>query len=136
MTEFEILDLVGAVQSDQIAVITQLISLHLAIVVGIFYFLYRSGIVMKLGIALLYTLGYAMIIGLIVNTSGQLGAARADLLAIKQANGRLSASGEMLLVQTDISPANWVSLVSNVVFIVLWLGTIGFLFFWKRPGDR
>jgi hypothetical protein len=135
MSEYELLSLLSAIQAEQTIIIAQIVSLHLAMVVGIFYFLHRSGVAMKLAILALYTLGYAMFIGLLSNLSLQIVGARQDLIAIAEGGARLSGLGYATLQQTTAALHNWVSLIANITFLVLWLGTVSFLFFWKRPKE-
>jgi hypothetical protein len=132
MSEYEVLSLLGMIQGEQTVIIAQIVSLHLAMIVGIFYFLHRSGIVMKIAVLAVYTLGYALFIGLLSNLSLQLLGARADLIAITERGERLSGLGYATLQQTTAVLHNWVSLVANVTLLVLWLGTVSFLFFWKK----
>jgi hypothetical protein len=135
MSEHEILSLLNDVRSDQTTVIAQILSLHLAMIVGIFYFLHRSGLRMRLAVFLLYTLGYALHLGLIWNASQLIVGVRNDLIAIAQSGERLSGIGYAALQQTSAAFTNWVAVVGNISFVVLWLGTTYFLFFWKRPSD-
>jgi hypothetical protein len=133
MSEYEVLTILSAIQGEQTVIVAQIVSLHLAMIVGIFYFLHRSGLVMKLAVLAVYTLAYALFIGLLSNLSLQLLGARADLIAITESGGRLSGLGNATLQQTSTILHNWVSLIANVTFLVLWVGTVAFLFFWRRP---
>jgi hypothetical protein len=135
MSEYEILALLSAIQGEQTVIIAQIVSLHLAMIVGIFYFLHRSGLVMKIAVLGLYTLSYALFIGLLSNLSLQLLGARADLIAITERGEQLSGIGDATLQQTAAALHNWVSLIANITLLVLWMGTVAFLFFWRRPKD-
>ena len=135
MSEYEVLSLLGAIQGEQTVIIAQIVSLHLAMIVGIFYFLHRSGLVMKVAVLAVYTLAYALFIGLLSNLSLQLLGARADLISITEDGRGLSGLGDATLQQTTAVLHNWVSLVANIMLLVLWIGTVAFLFFWKRPRE-
>ena len=135
MSEYEVLSLLGAIQGEQTVIIAQIVSLHLAMIVGIFYFLHRSGLVMKVAVLAVYTLAYALFIGLLSNLSLQLLGARADRISITEDGGELSGLGDATLQQTTAVLHNWVSLVANIMLLVLWIGTVAFLFFWKRPRE-
>lgn len=135
MSEYEILDVVVGLSAEQTAVLVQLVNLHMAMVVGIYYFLHRSGLAMKCAIALLYTLGFAMHLGMLLNQSELIVGARRDLIAITESGERLSNVGFTFLSQTGGVFDSWVSLVANASIIALWFGTLAFLFFWKRPKD-
>jgi hypothetical protein len=136
VSEYEILDVLSSVQGAQTVIIGQIVSLHLALVVGIFYFLHRSGWAMKIAVFALYTLGYALHIGLLSNLTLQLLGARQDLIGIAASGDHLSGIGAATLQQTEAVLHNWVSAIANLTFLVLWLGAGAFLFFWKRPADR
>lgn len=135
MSEYEVLTLLNDVRSDQTVVIAQILSLHLAMIVGVFYFLHRSGLRMKIAVFLLYTLGYALHLGLIWNASQLAIGVRNDLIAIAESGERLSGIGYAALQQTNAAFTNWVSVVGNIAFLMLWFGTAYFLFFWRRPHD-
>ena len=50
MSEAEILSLLENYTEQQTQLIIQVVSLHFALVVGVFYFLHRSGLAMKLAV--------------------------------------------------------------------------------------
>lgn len=133
MSEFEVLSLLAAVRADQAATIAQIVSLHLAMVAGIFFFLHRAGLPMKIGVFLLYSLGYALFLGLIWQSSLQVVAIRAELIARMDAGQDLTRLGYAAFQEIGPSFVNWVSIVANLSFVLLWFGTLYFLFFWKRP---
>jgi hypothetical protein len=133
MSEYEILDLYASATADQTAIIGLLISLHFAMIVGIFYFLHRSGWAMKAAILVLYTLGYALLIGLMFNQSAMVFGASRDLIALTEAGSRLTGVGYTALQQA--SDESWVNIVATVALLALWFGTVFFLFFWKRPKE-
>lgn len=114
MSEYEILDLLASIAADQTAVIAQLVSLHLAMVVGIYYFLHRSGLAMKIALFVLYTLGFAMLVGMMANQSQLIVGARQDLFAIAESGARLSSMGNAMMAQTGGVLTSWVSLVANI----------------------
>src|SRR5262245_19475809 len=93
MSEYEILDLLTAVRADQASIIAQIVSLHLAMVAGVYFFLNRSGWRMKAAVFVLYSLGYALFLGLIWQSSLQVTAIRAELVALAEGGQRLSAIG-------------------------------------------
>jgi len=130
MSEYEILSLYGAATADQTAVFSLLISLHLALIVGVFYFLHRSGLVMKLAVFALYTLAFALLLGLLYNQSSLLLAAGRDLIAIAETGQRLTAMGYAALNQTRAE--SWVNIVTSIALWALWGGAAYFLIFWKK----
>lgn len=131
MSEAEILSLLESYTGQQVQLIIQVISLHFALVVAVFYFLHRSGRAMKLAVFILYSLGNALFLGLIYNLSLKVVAARQDLVAVREGGAELSAISQTIL--NDIQPfTNMTSVIANVSFVALWFGAIYFLFFWKK----
>lgn len=134
MTEAEILQLLESYTEQQTQLIIQVVSLHFALVVAVFYFLHRSGLIMKVAIFALYTLGNALFLGLIYNLSIKVVAARNDLLALQSNGTELSTIS--LSVLNNLQPyVNIASIIANISFVALWIGAVYFLFFWKRPKD-
>ncbi len=136
MTEYEILTLLSEIRSNQTTLLAQIVSLHFAMIVAIFYFLHHSGLRMKLAVFVFYSLGYALHLGLIYETSVQVFAARADLLNLLQSEQGLSSIGQTAFRESDAAFTNWVAIVGNISFLALWAGVVYFLFFWKRPKEQ
>ena len=131
MSEAEILGLLESYTAQQTQLIIQVVSLHFALVVAIFYFLHRSGLAMKFAVFALYTLGNSLFLGLIYNISLKVVAARQDLVTLQQGGASLSAVSQTVL--TSLQPyTNFVSIIANVAFVALWAGAVYFLFFWKK----
>lgn len=131
MSEYEILSLLENYTEQQMQLIVQVVSLHFALMVAVFYFLHRSGLIMKLAVFGLYTLGYSLFLGLIYNLSIEVVAAQQDLVALRQGGDDLSAISQAAL--NDLRPfVNVASVIGNTAFLALWAGAIYFLFFWKK----
>jgi hypothetical protein len=131
MSEAEILTLLDKYTEQQTQLIIQVVSLHFALMVAVFYFLYRSGLVMKLAVFALYTLGNSLFLGLIYQLSLRSVAARQDLIELQQGGAELSTISQVVL--NSLQPyTNVVSIIANVSFVALWLGAVYFLFFWKK----
>lgn len=131
MSEAEILQLLENYTEQQTQLIIQIVSLHFALVVAVFYFLHRSGLAMKLAIFALYMLGNTLFLGLIYNLSLKVVAARTDLLALQARGVELSAMSNTVL--DNLRPfINAASLIANISFVALWIGAVYFLFFWKK----
>lgn len=131
MSEAEILSLLENYTEQQMQLIIQVVSLHFALVVAVFYFLHRSGLAMKLAVFALYSLGNLLFLGLIYNLTLKVVAARTDLSEMRQAGIELSAISRTVL--DHIPPfSNIASLVANTAFVALWIGAIYFLFFWNK----
>jgi hypothetical protein len=131
MTEAEILTLLESYTEQQTQLIVQVVSLHFAVVVAVFYFLHRSGLPMKLAAFVLYTLGNSLFLGLIYNLSIKVVAAQQDLLALQTEGAELSTISQTVLA--NLRPfVNTTSFIANTAFLALWAGAIYFLFFWKK----
>ncbi len=131
MTEAEILQLLEGYGDQQMQLIVQVVSLHFALMVAVFYFLHRSGLAMKVAVFALYSLGNALFLGLIYNLSGKVVAGRHDLLAMQERGVELSAISQSVLA--NLRPyTNVASWVADIAFAALWIGAVYFLFFWKK----
>lgn len=135
MTEFEVLDLLASIRATQAALIAQIVSLHLVMIVGIFYFLHRSGLRMKIAVFVLYSLGYALHLGMIWQMSTQIAGARVDFDRMMASGERLGGMAMAMYSITSDAYVNWVSIIANISFVVLWFVTAYFMFLWKRPRD-
>lgn len=134
MSEHDALELLLAIEESQRGMIAQVISLHLVMVAAVFYFLHRSGLGMKIAVFVLYALGNAMYVTMVYNASVKLVGAREQLAALREL-GPVSPITNAVLVSAGPSWTNTAAVVGNVSFLALWLGTIYFLFFWKRPKE-
>jgi hypothetical protein len=131
MTEAEILTLLESYTEQQMQLIIQVVSLHFALVIAVFYFLHRSGLIMKFAVFGLYTIGNLLFLGLIYNLSLKVVAVRQDLLALQERGVELSAISQTVL--DNLRPfINVASMMANIAFVALWIGAVYFLFFWKK----
>ena len=102
-------------------------------VVAIYYFLHQAGIRMKLFAFAIYTCGMLAYLGMMLLESNVGVGALEALRAIPPA-------AQSLPTQHYLSVrASWVgvtaSLLLNLIFCVLWLGTGYLLFFWRKPAE-
>jgi multisubunit Na+/H+ antiporter MnhG subunit len=134
MSEHELLELLQSYDDAQQSSIAQVISLHLVMIAAVFYFLHRSGLIMKLAVFVLYALGNAMYVALMYNVSHRIVGTREELAALA-ASETASPITEAVLRHTGESWSNAQAIITNVSFLALWLGTTYLLFFWKRPKD-
>lgn len=135
-SEAETLQLLDSYSNAQTAILAQVISLHFALIVAVFYFLHRSGVVMKLAVFVLYTLGYALYFGLLHNLSIRVIAARADLQRMRDATGKVSNIADTVLYTASSEYWNWVSVVAITALAALWFGAVYFVFVWKPHPAR
>ncbi len=134
MSEHEILQLLQSYDDAQQNSIAQVISLHFVMIAAVFYFLHRSGLIMKLAVFVLYALGNAMYVALMYNVSHRIIGARQELAALAGSE-TASPITEAVLRNTGEAWSNTQAVITNVSFLALWLGTTYLLFFWKRPKD-
>ena len=130
MTEAEILDQVIAARAALDATISQVIGLTVAMVVGAYYFLHRSSLGVKIGVFLLYALGWLVMASSAGIASRLLLGLYADLGALA-ARGPVSAASANVM-QTMREPLGAVYMVAtNIGASLLLVGAFVFLFFWK-----
>ncbi|GEM_PF-1143229 len=135
MTEAQLLEAFQTTMDAQITLLSQIVALHLAMIVGIYYFLGRAGIGLKLFAFFVYTVSYGTFLSLSL---------LASVIAywIDAAADRRLAAGAESGVLSLISALNssWLAyggaIFANVMLIGLWFGTGYFLFFYKSraPG--
>jgi len=133
MSELDLLNLArscGQIISSDFA---QVITITFAMVVAIYYFLHQAGIRMKIFAFTIYTIGVLAYLGMmLVESSVILGAVQA-LRAIPPAE-QAQATQNYLGIR-----ASWVGVTSsillNLVYWILWLGTGYLLFFWRKPSE-
>lgn len=129
MTEAEILDQVIAARSYLDLTISQVIGLTVAMVVGVYYFLHRSGWMVKVGVFLLYALGWFVMASSAGITSRHLLGLYSELAALA-AQGPVSAASANVM-QTMREPLGAAYMVAtNIGASLLLLGAFVFLFFW------
>lgn len=109
----------------------QVITITFAMVVAIYYFLHQAGIRMKLFAFTIYTCGMLAYLGMMLMESG-VG------LGAQQALSAIPVTAQDLPTQSYLGlRSSWVGTTStillNLVYWVLWLGTGYLLFFWKKP---
>ena len=80
---------------------SQIIAIHFALIVGIYYFLHKSFIILKLIAHILYTVGFIALLGPFIWESNHIRAISEELLR-KQSEGTLSAVGRSLLSENAL----------------------------------
>lgn len=135
MTEYELLELFTMARSQLDNAIAQTITLNFALVVAIFYFLHRSGLVLKIGVFALYAIGWFVTV-----SSGSLAATQmvgiiSDLQLLEQ-DGNAGSATAMLLATLNSSYNTAYVIAANAANFLLLIGAFLFLFFWKPPADR
>src|SRR5262245_39227111 len=133
MSELDLLNLArscGQIISSDFA---QVITITFAMVVAIYYFLHRAGIRMKIFAFIIYTIGILAYLGMMLLESSVILGALTALRAIPAAE-LAPPTQNYLSVR-----ASWVgitaSILLNLVYWILWLGTGYLLFFWRKPSE-
>lgn len=131
MSELDLINLGRAATANEVSWFAQIITINFAMVVGIYYFLHRARLGMKLFAFFAYTLGMLLYLGeMLVEAS-----MRATVLIALRA-----VPHPLLMTQEYIGLAqSWLGIATTVLFNgalwVLWLGMIYLLFFWRRGED-
>jgi hypothetical protein len=131
MSELDLLNLARSCGQSINSEFAQVITITFAMVVAIYYFLHQAGIRMKVFAFVIYTIGVLSYLGMMLMESGVAIGVIAALRAIPA--GQRSQPTLMYLGVRE----SWVGITStillNLVYWILWLGTGYMLFFWKKP---
>jgi hypothetical protein len=132
MNEVQLLELFSGYRTQMDTALAQTIGISSALVVGIYYFLHRSGIAMKIAIFVLFALGWFISVSSGALAAQQLSGVVHDLVAL--AGKEEVGQSTMLLLETLRSPTNTAYVVAaNAVNFLMLIGGFLFLFFWKPP---
>jgi hypothetical protein len=133
MSELDLLNLArscGEIISSDFA---QVITITFAMVVAIYYFLHQAGIRMKIFAYTIYTIGILAYLGMMLLESNVATGALEALRAIPAAE-QARPTQHFLAVR-----ASWVGITAtiliNLAYWILWLGTGYLLFFWRKPSE-
>lgn len=131
LSELDLIQLAQEGRAQLSALIGQTIAINFAMVIGIYYFLNRASLMLKLASFVLYSLGMAMYFGLMIVQSILLVGITTGLRALP-AEG-LSPIGQAQLAFYDSPAFDFFTIITNVFMWVLGLVVIYLLFFWKKP---
>ncbi|MEM6748688.1 MAG: hypothetical protein AAF608_14825 [Pseudomonadota bacterium] len=130
MTEAELIEIYGTARTQLDAAITQLIALNFALIIGVYYFLHRANIPMKLSVFLIYLFGWITFGSSATFSGEQIEGAAQDLVALRE-TGPVSISTEKLLSAWSSTGAIIYLIALNAVNLMLVISAIFVLFFWK-----
>jgi len=133
MSQLDILNLARSCGQSMSSDFAQVITITFAMVIAIYYFLHQAGIRMKIFAFTIYTCGMLAYLGMMLLESGL-------ALGVQKALRAIPVTAQELPTQYYLGiPSSWVGTTStilfNLVYWVLWLGTGYLLFFWKKPGE-
>jgi hypothetical protein len=133
MSELDLLNLARSCGQTISSDFAQIITITFAMVVAIYYFLHQAGIRMKVFAFTIYTIGILAYLGMMLLESN-VGTGAAEALRAIPAAEQSRPTQYYLGVK-----GSWVGMTSsillNLVYWVLWLGTGYLLFFWKKPHE-
>ena len=133
LSELDLIQFLEAARANMAALIGQAIALDFAMVIGIYYFLNRAGLVLKLGSFVLYSLGSLMYFGFMITQSNGILAARTALRELPAEV--LSPVGQAQLAFSNSPISDIFTIVTNLSIWSLGLIVIYLLFFWKKTED-
>jgi hypothetical protein len=137
MGEAELFSIISEAQTQIAGLFGQIISINLAMIVGIYYFLRRGSLGLRLFAYIVYLIGMFRFLGLMLIQSNVAVGGLEGLRALP--SDHLSRPAQRLLVVSD----SWIgigsSAVGNIAFWVLLIGVTYLLFFWKdheKAGEK
>lgn len=133
MSEFQVLQIVESAMAQIIVLIGHIITINLAMMVALFYFLNRASLPLKIASFVLYTLGSLMFLLLAIRESNVSAGAKATLESLKPET--LSPLTRSMLTFSDSPISIALNMMVNASFWALWIGVIYLLFIWKRRAD-
>jgi hypothetical protein len=133
MGETELLTIITEGHAHIAGLFGQVISINLAMIVGIYYFLRRGSLGLRLFAYLVYLIGMFLFLGLLLIESNVLVGALESLRDLSFES--LSRPTQRLLAVSDSWLGTASRAVSNIAFWVLLIGVTYLLFFWKGRSD-
>jgi hypothetical protein len=134
MSEADLLSIVRDGHVHMASLFGQIISINLAMIIGIYYFLRRSTLGFRLFAYVVYLIGMFMFFGLLVFESNVLLGAVDGLRAFP--GDHLSAPARHVIALSDSWVGTTSSLLGNAAFWVLLIGVTYLLFFWKDQPEK
>lgn len=131
MGEADLINLGRSITANEVSWLGQVITINFAMVVGIYYFLNRAGLALKIFAFIAYMLGMLLYLGEMLIESG----VKTQVLASLQSMHALSPIGQTYI---GVS-ASWLGTVTivlfNTAFWILPIGIFYLLFFWRKDSE-
>ncbi|MFT3722879.1 MAG: hypothetical protein QM773_04760 [Hyphomonadaceae bacterium] len=131
MGEAEIFETVRSTNAQIVALYAQFISINFAAIAGIYLFLNRATLPLKLVAFGVYLVGSLMFVGLMLEESNIKRVALAELAALPA--GQLSGLSSGLLALHDSWLFNATAILLNAGLWILILGVGWLMFVWRKP---
>ena len=131
MTESDLLNLGRSITANEVSWFAQVITITLAMIVGIYYFLGRAGLAMRIFAFAAYLIGTLFYLGEILVESN----VKRIVLQQLKALPRPSAVAQAYVGVNDSWLGHLTANLFNGAFWVLAAGIFYLLFFWRRSGD-
>jgi len=132
MPEYDILRLAQAIIANQYSILAQIIGLNTAMVVANFVFLHRTRRALRGFVFFMYTIGFAIYVGILISDSLQIEAVEAALRAL-ETSGELSILGQGFLSETRMHVGQVINFLTQIGLGFLWISMLLFIFFWTPP---
>ena len=132
MGESDLLNLGRSITANEVSWLGQVITINFAMVVGIFYFLNRAQLPLKIFAFVAYFLGMLLYLGeMLIESSVKL-----QVLNSIRALPSLSRIAQQYIGVNDSWLGQTTIVLFNGAFWILAIGVFYLLFFWKREPDR
>ncbi|HSC20033.1 MAG TPA: hypothetical protein VLC74_14095 [Rhizomicrobium sp.] len=132
MAETDLLNLGRSITANEVSWLGQVITINFAMVVGIYYFLNRAGLALKIFAFVAYLLGMLLYLGEMLIESGL----KRQVFDSLQAMHNLSPIARTYLGVNQSWLGNLTSVFFNGAFWILTIGTFYLLFFWRKSADN
>jgi len=128
MTEADLINLGRSIAANEVSWMGQVITVNFAMVFGIFYFLNRAQLPLKIFAFMAYLLGMLLYLGEMLIESG----VKLQVLQSLRQMHSLSAIGENYVGVNASWLGRLTSVLFNAAFWILRIGIFYLLFFWKK----
>jgi hypothetical protein len=132
MSEADLINLGRSITANEVSWLGQVITITFAMVVGIYYFLNRAQLPLKIFAFLAYFLGMLLYLGQMLIESGL----KLQVLTALRGMHSLSPLGQQYVGVYGSWLGNLTSILFNVAFWILAIGVFYLLFFWKREAHE